>query len=99
MGKITEESIEREAEKNKSYKYWEYEDPEEYETEKNVLRYFPEAQKLQVASPYYTKVIRTWTETKHQRMPGKPTALDLRALAEDQDTLEWFISILEGLRK
>ena len=82
-------------------KYWLYEEPETHETGKNVIRYYREAGKIQIAMPDYTDAYKDkWTgRLIEQKKPGKLTALDLEALADDPDTLEWLISILQEVQQ
>lgn len=70
-------------------KYWEHEAPQIKSTGKNVLRYYEQAGKLQVALPDYYNY-------KGEQRPGKLGALDLDALEEDPQTLQWLIAILQG---
>lgn len=59
-------------------RYWLDESPVEIRTEKNVLRYFPKARRLQVALP-------DWTNEDGQSRPGKMVTLDVAALAQSGD--------------
>jgi len=63
---------------NNTMAYWHEEQPEVLETEKNVLRWFPRAGKLQVALPY-------WFDTQGMKHPGKTVTLDVEALQLSQD--------------
>ena len=51
--------------------------------------------------PDYTDAYKDkWTgRLIEQKKPGKLTALDLEALADDPDTLEWLISILQEVQQ
>ena len=96
MGKVTPDT----ETKRTDARYWLYEEPEYYETGKNALRYYPQAGKLQINACDYVVAHRDrfFDSMVEERKPGKPCALDLNALYEDQETLSWLISILEGLK-
>ena len=98
MGKYSAETA-REAAKDDA-RYWLYEEPETYTTGKNAIRYFREAGKLQIALPDYVKAKRDYTTGKLTEtvLPGKLAALDLEALREDPETLDWLTGILQGLK-
>ena len=53
--------------------YWEKEEPIEFDTGKNILRYFAKAGKMQISGPY-------WTNNAGEQKPGKTVTLDLAAL-------------------
>lgn len=79
-------------------RYWLYEDPIVYETGKNSIRYFEQARKIQFAKCDYVRASMGYRgELEEERRPGKLSALDLDALAEDPETLNWLISILQEL--
>ena len=61
--------------------YWENEQPTIIDTERNVLRYFPQADKLQVCQP-------SWTDKDGNAKQGKTVTLDLTALRETQEAVE-----------
>lgn len=74
-------------------RYWLDETPMEIRTEKNVLRYFPKARRLQVALP-------DWTNEDGETRPGKMVTLDVAALAktEGRETARKVVrAILEDL--
>ena len=56
-------------------KYWETEDPIIVTANKNVLRFYPVAEKLSVARP-------NWVDDKGIERPGKTVTLDISALLE-----------------
>ena len=58
-----------------SYRYWEIEEPITASTGKNILRLFPEAQRLQVSMP-------DWVDTSGQQCRGKTVTLNISALHE-----------------
>ena len=71
--------------------YWEAEEPEVLDTGRNVLRYYPEAQRLVVHLP-------DWENYKTgQQLPGKGVGLNLYALSESPDICGRIIEILQGL--
>lgn len=98
MGKYRAESA-KDAVKADA-RYWLYEEAETYTTGKNALRLYKDAGKLQIALPDYTKARRDYTTGKliETVLPGKLSALDLEALREDPETLDWLIGILQGLK-
>lgn len=76
---------------NQSGHFWEVEDPEIMDTGRNVLRYYPEAQRLVIHLP-------DWENYKTGKLcPGKGVGLNLYALAESPDICERVIEILQGL--
>ena len=63
---------------NQSGHFWEVEDPEIMDTGRNVLRYYPEAQRLVIHLP-------DWENYKTGKLcPGKGVGLNLYALAESR---------------
>ena len=82
-------------------KYWLYEEPEIVETGKNVIRYYREAGKIQFAMPDYIDAYKdTWTGNLiEKKKPGKLSALDLAALADNPEALDWLISIFQDVRE
>lgn len=62
-------------------RYWESEGPLVVQSKKNVLRYFRQAQKLQVSLPQ-------WPDAEGQVRQGKTVTLDLKALAENQEAVD-----------
>lgn len=76
---------------NQSAHFWETEKPELMDTGRNVLRYYPEAQRLVIHLP-------DWENYKTGKTcPGKGVGLNLYALAESPDICERVIEILQGL--
>lgn len=76
---------------NQSAHFWEVEQPEIMDTGRNVIRYYPEAQRIVVHLP-------NWENYKTgEILPGKGVGLNLYALAESPDICERLIEILEGL--
>ena len=72
-------------------RYWETETPVEVDTGKNVLRYFPQADKLQIAMPY-------WTNADGETKQGKTVALNISALLEsDGETKMQAYTIFAGI--
>ncbi|NPV81469.1 MAG: hypothetical protein HPY52_14595 [Firmicutes bacterium] len=59
-------------------KYWESENPIEAKSEKNSLRWYPKAGKLQISRP-------EWTDKEGSTHPGKTVTLDVEALGESED--------------
>ena len=62
-------------------KYWESEEPTTVDTGKNVLKFFPEAQRLQVSMP-------DWQDKDGQPCRGKTVTLNLSALHESPAALD-----------
>lgn len=77
---------------NQSAKFWLYETPEEVTTARNHFRYYKEAGRLTVSLPNYHD-----RETGEER-PGKGVSINLNALAEEPETLQRLIEILESLK-
>lgn len=98
MGKLTEETRAQAAKEMRDAKYWLYEEPELYTTGKNAIRYYQEAGKLQFALPDYVKTTFSYGQRREEVKPGRLAALDLEALREDPETLQWLIEILQGLQ-
>ena len=62
-------------------KYWESETPQVITTNKNVLQYYPVAEKLSVMRP-------VWTDENEKEHPGKAVTLDVACLLEsDVETI------------
>lgn len=59
-------------------KYWLGEDPEVLRTEKNVLRYYKKAGKLQVSLP-------DWQDNEGETKPGKTVTLDIESMQLSDD--------------
>ena len=93
MGKITAETAQKRTDK----RYWLYEEPVIYETGKNAIRYYQQAGKIQFATCDYVEAYHDslFDTVVEERKPGKLCALDLEALEEDPETLQWLISILQ----
>ena len=95
MGNIAEQT-----ERRTDRRYWLYEEPIVYETGRNAIRYYRQAGKIQIATCDYVEVKRSqWTDSgiTEERKPGKLCALDLEALREDPETLQWLLEILQAL--
>ena len=76
---------------NQSAHYWETEEPEVMDTGRNVLRYYPEAERLVIHLP-------DWENYKTGKVcPGKGVGLNLYALAEAPDICKRVMEILQGL--
>ena len=73
-------------------KYWETETPIEVDTGKNILKYYPEAGRLQVCMP-------NWTDGAGEAKQGKTVTLNLVALyeCEDKSTHTIFTDIMRKL--
>ena len=69
-------------------KYWENETPVEITTEKNVLRYYKKAGKLQISNP-------SWTNKDGEVKQGKTVTLDLAALKGSDEGRELLRKIVE----
>ena len=67
--------------------YWEQEQPKVVDTGKNILRYFPQAGKLQVCQP-------NWTDGTGQEKQGKTVTLDIQALTEMPEAVDILKEIL-----
>lgn len=92
MGKWTADTLRQDQ------RYWLYEEPVKYATGKNAIRYYPEAGKVQFALPDYTAAsLDRSGNMREETRPGRLAALDLNALREDPETLQWLIGILQGL--
>ncbi len=97
MGKITPETEPKRTDR----RYWLYEEPEVYETSRNAIRYYREAGKIQFACCDYVEAKESRFSPSgiiEERKPGKLSALDLEALYEDQETLQWLLEILQELK-
>lgn len=76
-------------------RYWETEAPIVINTEKNIMRLYPMAGKLQVAMP-------NWIDEGGVERPGKTVTLDIEALALSPDrdiamrVLMLIYQVLEG---
>ncbi|MDR1874191.1 MAG: hypothetical protein LBQ90_04150 [Synergistaceae bacterium] len=68
-------------------KYWEDEQAQIVDTGKNVMRFFPKAEKLQVSMPY-------WTDKDGTQKPGKTITLDVKAIRETPEAVELLKQIL-----
>ena len=56
-------------------KYWEDETPQTVVTDKNVIEYYPKAQKLSVGRP-------RWTDDTGNERQGKTVALDVQSVLD-----------------
>lgn len=63
---------------NRKPNYWENTEPEEVTTGKNVFRFYPEAERLQVSMPDFKKADGI-------RRNGKTIGVDLSALYEEME--------------
>ena len=57
--------------------WWTKEEPQVVRTRKNVLRWYPQAGKLQVSRP-------DWVDDDGETKTGKTTTIDVRALCDDE---------------
>jgi len=72
--------------------YWETEKPVEVCTDKNVLRYFPEARKLHISK-------LGWTDKKTgEHKMGKTVALDLDAIASTPAAVSLLETVVKNLK-
>lgn len=72
--------------------YWETENPVEVCTDKNVLRYFPEARKLHISK-------NGWTDKRTgEHKMGKTVALDLDAIASTPDAVSLLETVVKNLK-
>ena len=72
--------------------YWETEKPVEVCTDKNVLRYFPEARKLHISK-------NGWTDKKTgEHKMGKTVALDLDAVASTPAAISLLETVVKNLK-
>lgn len=76
---------------NQSAHFWEVEEPEIMRTGRNVIRYYPEAERLVFHLP-------DWENYKTgETLPGKGVGINLEALAEEPEVCERLIDIFSGL--
>lgn len=68
--------------------YWETEEPLMVETEKNVLKLYREAGKLQVCQPF-------WQDKDGVERQGKTVTIDLEALYESDEAKELLLQALK----
>lgn len=61
-------------------RYWDSEEPVVADTGKNILRYFPQAGRLQVSLP-------NWTNDSGQQRHGRTITIDLNALCKCPDAV------------
>ena len=71
-------------------RFWEEETPVELNTGANVFRHYPKAGFLMVCKPDYEK--------DGKAMPGKCVGVNLAALKESPDDLDYLLQTLEGLK-
>lgn len=77
---------------NQSAHFWESEEPEVMKTGRNVIRYYPGAQRVVIHLP-------DWENYKTgQLCPGKGVGLNLAALADEPEALDRLIEILSSLK-
>ena len=77
---------------NMEQSYWETEKPVEVCTDKNVLRYFPEARKLHISK-------NGWTDKKTgEHKMGKTVALDLDAVASTPAAISLLETVVKNLK-
>lgn len=69
--------------------YWNNEIPVEFDTGKNVLRYFKQAGKLQICMPY-------WTDNHGEQKPGKTVTLDVFALIANEAACEMIVNAISN---
>ena len=67
-------------------KYWENEQSTTATTHSNIIRYFPNAGKLQISRPY-------WSDASGAQHPGKTVTLDIEAAKGNPDMLAIFKAI------
>jgi hypothetical protein len=72
-------------------RYWDDEEPTVAVTSKNVLRYFPGADELQVSRP-------DWENEDGETKPGKTVTVDLAALRANEGALRFFREIAKAGR-
>lgn len=77
---------------NMVQKYWENEKPETKQTERNLLKYYKEAGKLQIALLYPDK------ETNELKQ-GKTVTLDSEDLAINQTALDMLQAFIDDSRE
>ena len=53
---------------NRKPNYWEDVEPEEVDTGKNVFRFYPEAERLQVSMPDFKKADGVWRHVPHREL-------------------------------
>jgi hypothetical protein len=71
-------------------KYWDNPPDAEINTEKNILRYFKGAAKLQVQMP-------KWTNKDGEEMPGKCVTINLDALRESEGGVDFIQKIIADI--
>lgn len=82
--------LEREL-KERSAKYWLYEEPETFELEHNVIRYYPKAERLSFHLPDFYS-------TRHYKTAvGKGVSIRLDELKDEPKILRRMIEILQSL--
>ena len=98
MGKLTSKEEAKQA-ATEDARYWLYEEPELYTSGKNTFRLYQKAGKLQISLPDYVKSSFSYGQRREEIKPGRLAALDLNALREDPETLQWLLSILQKLQE
>ena len=71
--------------------YWKSTPDIEVSTEKNILRYYREAQKLQVYMPY-------WIDGDGNPKQGKTVAINLKALSETSEAVQLLERVLTEIK-
>ncbi|MDL2220604.1 hypothetical protein LJC55_02950 [Eubacteriales bacterium OttesenSCG-928-N14] len=66
--------------------YWKEETPQVIDTGRNVLRYYKQAKRLQVAYP-------NWIDNDGNSKPGKTVTIDLEAVYETKEAIAVFEEI------
>lgn len=83
--------LEREL-RERAAKYWLYEEPETFELEHNVIRYYPKAERLCFHLPDFYS-------TRHNKTAvGKGVSIRLDELADEPEILCRLIEILQSLQ-
>lgn len=83
--------LEREL-RERSAKYWQYEEPETFELEHNVIRYYPKAERLSFHLPDF------YSMHHHKTAVGKGVSIRLDELADEPEILHRLIEILQSLQ-
>jgi len=72
-------------------KYWVEKPDAELNTDKNILRYWKEAARLQISMPY-------WSDNNGNQKPGKTVTISLDALRETDGGLELLETIIADIK-
>lgn len=70
--------------------WWDSETPVVITSDKNALRWYPQAKKMQVSRP-------DWTNQEGEQKPGKTVTFDVGALGNNEEAKKVFASMLEAL--